>query len=89
MWWRGSGAVGKFCGSLREHANSIVALVATHGHEDHVGGIQFLLRDDDGIGHLTHIAGALCGVAFVALAWKVVEGGGGEDGAENARAPSG
>ena len=37
---------------LRDNANSIVALVATHGHEDHVGGIQFLLRDDDGIGHL-------------------------------------
>ena len=37
---------------LRENANSIVALVATHGHEDHVGGIQFLLRDHDGIGHL-------------------------------------
>ena len=37
---------------LREHARSIVGLVATHGHEDHVGGIQFLLRDVDGIGHL-------------------------------------
>jgi ribonuclease J len=37
---------------LRDNANSIVALVATHGHEDHVGGIQFLLRDHDGIGHL-------------------------------------
>ncbi|MDJ0770158.1 MAG: ribonuclease J [Ilumatobacter sp.] len=37
---------------LRDNANDIVALVATHGHEDHVGGIQFLLRDDDGIGHL-------------------------------------
>lgn len=37
---------------LRDNANSITALVATHGHEDHVGGIQFLLRDDDGIGHL-------------------------------------
>ncbi len=37
---------------LRDNADSIVALVATHGHEDHVGGIQFLLRDDDGIGHL-------------------------------------
>jgi len=30
---------------LREHADQIVALVATHGHEDHVGGIQFLLRE--------------------------------------------
>ncbi len=37
---------------LRENANDITALVATHGHEDHVGGIQFLLRDNDGIGHL-------------------------------------
>ena len=35
---------------LREHAESIVGLVATHGHEDHVGGIQFLLRDETGIG---------------------------------------
>jgi ribonuclease J len=34
---------------LREHADQIVALVATHGHEDHVGGIQYLMRDD-GIG---------------------------------------
>ncbi len=37
---------------LRDNAKRIVALVATHGHEDHVGGIQFLLRDHDGIGHL-------------------------------------
>ncbi len=37
---------------LRDHADKITALIATHGHEDHVGGIQFLLRDDDGIGHL-------------------------------------
>jgi ribonuclease J len=37
---------------LRDHADRIAGLVATHGHEDHVGGIQFLLRDDDGIGHL-------------------------------------
>ncbi len=35
---------------LREHANEIAGLVATHGHEDHVGGIQFLLRDEHGIG---------------------------------------
>jgi ribonuclease J len=37
---------------LREHADRIEALVLTHGHEDHVGAIQFLLRDTDGIGHL-------------------------------------
>ena len=37
---------------LRENASRIAGLVATHGHEDHVGGIQFLLRDNDGIGHL-------------------------------------
>ncbi|HEY5664376.1 MAG TPA: ribonuclease J [Ilumatobacter sp.] len=37
---------------LRDNAGRIAALVATHGHEDHVGGIQFLLRDHDGIGHL-------------------------------------
>ncbi len=35
---------------LRENANRIRALVVTHGHEDHVGGIQFLLRDGHGIG---------------------------------------
>lgn len=37
---------------LRDNASRIEALVATHGHEDHVGAIQFLLRDHDGIGHL-------------------------------------
>ncbi len=37
---------------LREHANQIQALVLTHGHEDHVGAIQYLLRDGDGIGDL-------------------------------------
>ena len=37
---------------LREHANQIKALVLTHGHEDHVGAIQYLLRDGDGIGDL-------------------------------------
>jgi ribonuclease J len=30
---------------LRENASRIDGLVATHGHEDHVGGIQFLLRE--------------------------------------------
>jgi ribonuclease J len=30
---------------LRENASRIVAVVATHGHEDHVGALQFLLRE--------------------------------------------
>ncbi|MDO9173398.1 MAG: ribonuclease J [Actinomycetota bacterium] len=30
---------------LRENAERIVAVVATHGHEDHVGAIQYLLRE--------------------------------------------
>lgn len=30
---------------LRENAERLVAVVATHGHEDHVGGLQFLLRE--------------------------------------------
>jgi ribonuclease J len=30
---------------LRENADRIIAVVATHGHEDHVGALQFLLRE--------------------------------------------
>ncbi|MFM2076618.1 MAG: hypothetical protein RJA49_508 [Actinomycetota bacterium] len=30
---------------LRERAADIVAVVATHGHEDHVGALQYLLRE--------------------------------------------
>ena len=30
---------------LREQAHRVEACVATHGHEDHVGGLHFLLRD--------------------------------------------
>ncbi len=37
---------------LRENAERIGGLVLTHGHEDHVGAIQYLLRDGDGIGDL-------------------------------------
>jgi ribonuclease J len=29
----------------RENAQRIVGCIATHGHEDHVGGLQFLLRE--------------------------------------------
>ena len=37
---------------VRDNAERLTALIATHGHEDHVGGIQYLLRDGDGVGHL-------------------------------------
>lgn len=30
---------------LREHAERIVGCVVTHGHEDHVGALQYLLRE--------------------------------------------
>jgi ribonuclease J len=30
---------------LREHGDRIVGCVATHGHEDHVGALQYLLRE--------------------------------------------
>ena len=30
---------------LRENADRIEGVVATHGHEDHVGGLQYLLRE--------------------------------------------
>lgn len=30
---------------LRDNAERVVGCVATHGHEDHVGGLQYLLRD--------------------------------------------
>ncbi len=30
---------------LRENADRIVGCIATHGHEDHVGGLSFLLRE--------------------------------------------
>ena len=39
-------------GYLRDNAEQISALVLTHGHEDHVGAIHFMMRSDDGIGDL-------------------------------------
>jgi ribonuclease J len=30
---------------LREHASATEAVILTHGHEDHIGGLAFLLRD--------------------------------------------
>src|SRR5438445_13540292 len=30
---------------LRDNADRIEGCIATHGHEDHVGGLSFLLRD--------------------------------------------
>ena len=32
---------------LKDNAERIDGILATHGHEDHVGGIQFLLREID------------------------------------------
>lgn len=37
---------------LRENAERLQGIVLTHGHEDHIGAIQYLMRDGDGIGHL-------------------------------------
>jgi ribonuclease J len=30
---------------LREHADRVIGCICTHGHEDHVGGLSYLLRD--------------------------------------------
>ena len=33
------------CTFLRDHAGAVDGIVVTHGHEDHVGGLAYLLRD--------------------------------------------
>jgi ribonuclease J len=61
---------------LREHADAIVGIVATHGHEDHVGGIQYLLRDD-GIGAARKTPIPMYGAALtLGLARNRIEEGG-------------
>ena len=37
---------------LRENAKRLRGIVLTHGHEDHIGAIQYLMRNGDGIGDL-------------------------------------
>lgn len=37
---------------LKENAELLQGIVLTHGHEDHIGAIQYLMREGDGIGHL-------------------------------------
>lgn len=37
---------------LKDNAKRIKAIVLTHGHEDHIGAIQYLMREGDGIGDL-------------------------------------
>jgi ribonuclease J len=49
---------------LRENAARIQALVLTHGHEDHIGAIQYLLRDGDGIGDLRDVPLPIYGSAL-------------------------
>jgi ribonuclease J len=47
---------------LRERANDIEAIVLTHGHEDHVGALPFVLRE---LGHAPQIYGGPLTAAMV------------------------
>src|SRR5215210_2242979 len=49
---------------LRDHADDIEAIVLTHGHEDHVGALPYVLRQI-GPGNLPPIYGGALTVAMV------------------------
>src|SRR3954468_5945910 len=51
---------------IRERLNSIVAVVLTHGHEDHIGGVPYLLRERKDI----RVVGSRLTLALIAAKLK-------------------
>src|SRR5665213_3622114 len=49
---------------LRERAKDIEAIVVTHGHEDHLGALPWVLRELDAEGHLPPVYGGPLTVAM-------------------------